>query len=70
MMGQSETLSISSITHLLHCFLQVHNAAAPFTSHGNACNYAEPKPFSGAKPADFGFSSSNFHSAGSHTEYR
>ncbi len=47
-------------SHLLHCFLQVHNAAAPFTSHGNACNYAEPKPFSGAKPADFGFSSSNF----------
>jgi hypothetical protein len=38
----------------------VHSAAAPFTSHSNECNYAEPKPFSLAKLAFVGFSSSNF----------
>jgi hypothetical protein len=48
-------------SYLLHSFLQVHRAAAPFTSHGNLHNYAEPKPFSWAKPAAYvGFSSSNF----------
>jgi hypothetical protein len=30
----------------LNYFLQVHSAAAPFTSHRDAHNYAEPKPFS------------------------
>jgi hypothetical protein len=29
-------------------------------SHDNACNYAEPKPFSWAELAYFGFSPSNF----------
>jgi hypothetical protein len=47
-------------SYLLNSFLQVHSAAAPFTSHGNTHNYAEPKPFSWAKRAYFGFSSSNF----------
>jgi hypothetical protein len=32
----------------------------PFTSHDNVRNYVEPKPFSWAKPAYVGFSSSNF----------
>jgi len=45
MMGQSETLAPVR-SYLLHSFLQVHSVAAPFTSHGNLCNYAEPKPFS------------------------
>jgi hypothetical protein len=30
---------------LLHSFLQVHSTSASFTSHGNLCNYADPKPF-------------------------
>ncbi len=38
-------------SHLLHSFSQLHSAAAPFTSHDNLPNYAEPKPFSWAKPA-------------------
>jgi hypothetical protein len=46
--------------YLLHSFLQVHSAAARFTGLGNVPNYVEPKPFSWAKPAYFGFSSSNF----------
>jgi hypothetical protein len=45
MMGRSETLSSSYIIFIT-LFLQVHSVAAPFTSHGNVCNYAEPKPFS------------------------
>jgi len=33
-------------SYLLHSFLQVHRAAAaPFTSHGNLHNYAEPNHF-------------------------
>jgi hypothetical protein len=47
-------------SHLLHSFLQVHSTSAAFTSHGNLRNYADPKPFSLAKPACVGFSSSNF----------
>jgi hypothetical protein len=47
-------------SYLLHSLLQVHSAAAPFTSHGNLHNYAEPDPFSWAKPDYIGFSSSNF----------
>ncbi len=39
-------------SYLLHSFLQVH-------TRGNASIYAEPKPFSWAKPAHVGFSSSN-----------
>jgi hypothetical protein len=31
----------------------VHTIAAPFSSHCNLCNYADPKPFSLAKPAYF-----------------
>jgi len=52
MMGQSETLS-SSYTLFGRCTLL-------FASHGNVRNYAEPKPFSGAKRAQVGFSSSDF----------
>ncbi len=48
-------------SYLLHSFLQVHNCAAPFTSHGNERNYAEPKPFSWPELAYVGFSSSNFN---------
>jgi hypothetical protein len=40
-------------SYLLHSSLQVH-------SHNNVHNYAEPKPFSWAKLAYFGFSLSNF----------
>jgi hypothetical protein len=47
-------------SYLLHSFLQVHSVAAPFISHGNTHNYVEHKPFSWAKLAYFGFSSSNF----------
>ncbi len=36
---------------LVHSFVQVHSAAAPFTSHRNHSKYAEPKPFCWAKPA-------------------
>jgi hypothetical protein len=47
-------------SYLLHSFLEVHSAAAPFTSsHGNHRNYVEPKPFSWPKAAYFGLSSSN-----------
>jgi hypothetical protein len=37
---------VSVRSYLVHSFLQVHRAAAPFSSHGNVHNYAEPKPFS------------------------
>ncbi len=47
-------------SYLSHSFLHVHTAAVPFTSHGNVRNYAEPKPFSWARSACVGFSSSNF----------
>jgi hypothetical protein len=47
-------------SYLLYSFLQVHNAAEPFTSHGNWINYAEPKPFSWVKPEYVEFSSSTF----------
>jgi hypothetical protein len=47
-------------SYLLYSFLQVHNGAEPFTSHGNLSNYTEPKPFSGVKPAYVRFSSSIF----------
>jgi hypothetical protein len=47
-------------SYLLCFFLQVHSVAGPFTSHLKLYNYAEPKPFSGAKPASFDFSLSNF----------
>jgi hypothetical protein len=47
-------------SYLLHSFLQVRHSAGAFISHGTMQNYAEPKPFSWAKPAYFGFSSSNF----------
>ncbi len=47
-------------SYLLHSFLQVHVVVAPFTNQGNMCNYAKPKPFSLAKLAYVGFSSSNF----------
>jgi hypothetical protein len=59
MMGESETL-IRSRSDLLHSFLQVHTVAGPFTSHSKVCNYANPEPFSWAKPSYFEFSSSNF----------
>jgi hypothetical protein len=49
MMGQSETWAVVR-SYLLHSFLLVHSAATPFTSHGNVRTYAEPKPFSWAKP--------------------
>jgi hypothetical protein len=43
-------------SYSLHSFLQVHIAAAPFTSHGNNVgNCAEPKLFSWAKPAPLDF---------------
>ncbi len=59
-MAQSEHWA-SVRSYLLHSsFLQVHSAAVSFTSHPEPCNYADPKPFSWAKPAHFGFSSSNF----------
>ncbi len=57
-------------SHLLHSFLQVHSAAAPFTSQGNVPNYVEPKPFSWAKPANIGLFSSNFYCAGSQIKHR
>jgi hypothetical protein len=47
-------------SYLLHFFLQVYNAAALFTSHGNVRNYAKPKLFSWPKPACVWCSSSNF----------
>jgi hypothetical protein len=46
MMCQSENTEHQLDHILLHSFLQVHGTAAAFTSHGNHCNYAEPKPFS------------------------
>jgi hypothetical protein len=47
-------------SYLLYSFLQVSSTAVPFTSYRNLCNYVEPKPFSWAKLACIGFSSSNF----------
>jgi hypothetical protein len=47
-------------SYLLRSFLQVHSAVAPFISHLTLYNYAEPRPFSGAKPASCNFSSCNF----------
>jgi hypothetical protein len=38
----------------------VLTVAVPFTSHRKLWDYAEPKPFSSAKPVYFNFSSSNF----------
>ncbi len=37
----------------------MHNAASPFTSHGNMRSFEGPKQFSGAKPAYVRVSSSN-----------
>ncbi len=45
--------------NLFHSFMRVHSAPAPFTSHGNVCNYPEPKPTENHFPEYFGFSSSN-----------
>ncbi len=38
-------------SYLLHSFMEVHSAAAPFTRHSKVRNSAEPKPFSWAIPA-------------------
>jgi len=47
MMGQSETHLAPVRSDLLHSFLHVRGAAAPFClCHGNQRNYAEPKLFS------------------------
>ncbi len=59
MMGQSENWAAVT-SCFLHCFMQVHAFAVPFTSYRKLWNYSEPKPFSSAKPACFYFSSSNF----------
>jgi hypothetical protein len=45
-------------SYLLHSFLQVHSAAALFTSNGIVRSYVEPKLLSWPKPACFRFSSS------------
>jgi len=56
--NQKHWTSVNS--YLLHSFLQVQWVAAPFTRHRKLYYYAEPKPFSWAKPTCFDFSSSDF----------
>ncbi len=46
-------------SYLLHSCLEVHTVL--LLLRATACNYAEPKPFSWAKPAYFHVSSSNFN---------
>jgi hypothetical protein len=47
-------------SNLLHSFLEVHNCAAPFTSHGKLHEFGAEKPTSWAKPAHFDFITINF----------
>jgi hypothetical protein len=57
-------------SYLLHSSLQVHSAAAPFTSHGNLRNYAEPKQFSWANFTGIRWIFFiEFYCAGSHREH-
>jgi hypothetical protein len=58
-------------SYLLHSFLRLHSAAVSFTSHPKPVQLCWPKTISWAKPAHFGFSSSNFTvHAGSYSEHR
>jgi hypothetical protein len=54
MMGRSEKLNSSKIVLSTLC-LQVHNAAAPFTSPSNSPMMLIQNHFPGAKPAYFDF---------------
>ncbi len=47
-------------SYLLHSCLEVHTVLL-LLLRATACNFAEPKPISWAKPAHFHFSSSNFN---------
>jgi len=58
-LDQSLWWAAAVTSYLLHSSLQVHTAAVPFTNHSSVRSYAEPKPFSWAKPAYIRFSSSN-----------
>jgi hypothetical protein len=47
-------------SNFLHSFLEVHNCAAPFTSHCKLHEFGAEKPISWAEPAHFDFFAINF----------
>jgi hypothetical protein len=61
MMGQSETLSSSAqLDHIYYTLFWRYTALLrPYQASALRALYTDPKPFSWAKPAYFGFSSSN-----------